>query len=82
MATMITRSGSNVWRRQEAASVTIKALEQRIGALEIKEKLTKADKQSALIMSKLPCDVSADFKNYCSGCHLMWTHLSSVFCPH
>ena len=35
-----------------------------MGALEIKEKLTEADKQSALRMSKLLSDVSADFKNY------------------
>ena len=61
---MITRSGTNVRRRREAASGTIKVLERRTGALGDQGKADKADKQSALRMSKLLSDVSADFKNY------------------
>ena len=59
---MSTRSGPR--RRRDAASGTVKILERRTAKLESKEELTKADTQSALRMSKLLGDVSADFKNY------------------
>ena len=61
---MITRSGTSVRRRREAAGGTVKLLERRTTVLEDKEELTPADKQSALRMSKFLSDVSVDFKNY------------------
>ena len=61
---MITRSGTRAQRRREAANGTVKLLEQRTEALEAKEWLMDDDKRSALRMSKLLGDVSADFKNY------------------
>ena len=64
VATMSTRSGTSARRRREAASGTVKLLERRTAALEVKEELTVADRQSALRMSKLLGDVSADFKSY------------------
>ena len=40
---MTRAGGSNPCRRRDAASGTIKLLEKRIDAMEIKEELTKAD---------------------------------------
>ncbi len=61
---METRSGTGIRRRREAADSTVKLLERRTAELEAKETLTTADRQSALRMTKLLSDVSADFKNY------------------
>ena len=61
---MSTRSGTSAKRRREAASGTVKLLERRTAALEAKEELTAADKQSALRITKLLGDVSIDFKTY------------------
>ena len=46
------------------ATGTIKLLKQRVGTMEIKEELTKADMQPILGMSKLLSDMSNDFKTY------------------
>ena len=62
---MLTRTtGANPRRRREAAAGTIDLLEKRIGFLEVKEELTKSDKQSILRTSKLLADLSNDFKSY------------------
>ena len=61
---MSTRSGTSAKRRREAASGTVKLLERRTAALEAKEELTNADKQSALRITQLVGDVSLDFKTY------------------
>ena len=60
---MITR-GMNVRRCRDASREIGLMLEPRIVLLEAKGELTDNDRQSALRMSKLITDVSADFKAY------------------
>ena len=60
---MITR-GMNPRRRRDASRESILMLEQRIMLLEVKSELSENDRQSALRMSKMINDVTADFKAY------------------
>ena len=60
---MITR-GMNPRRRRDASRESILMLEQRIMLLEMKIDLSENDRQSALRMSKMINDVTADFKAY------------------
>ena len=61
---MITNLGTGTRRCQDVVNGTVRLQKRRTGALEAKEQLTKTNKQSALRMSKLLGDVSADFKKY------------------
>ena len=57
---MLTRSGAaSVHRRRDAAAGTIELLKQRTEVLELKENLTEDDRQSALRMSGLLGNVTA-----------------------
>ena len=60
---MITR-GMNPRRRRDASRESILMLEQRIMLLEVKSELSENDRQSALRISKMVADVTADFKAY------------------
>ena len=64
MAGMLTRSGSGIRRRRDAAIGTIELLKCRTTALEFKESLTEDDRQSAPRMNGLLSSVTVDFKNY------------------
>ena len=54
----------NPRRRRDASRESILMLEQRIMLLEVKGELSENDRQSALRMSKMINDVTADFKAY------------------
>ena len=56
--------GMNSHRRRDASCESILMLEQRIMLLEVKGELTESDRQSALRMSKMINDVTADFRTY------------------
>ena len=60
---MITR-GMNPRRRRDASRESILMLEQKIMLLEMESELSENDRQSALRMSKMINDITADFKAY------------------
>ena len=54
----------NPYRRREASRESLLILEDRVAVLEGKKELTDHDRQSALRISKMVGDVSAEFKSY------------------
>ena len=61
---MSIQAGAGVRRRRDAATGTLELLERRTELLELKENLTEDDRQSALSMSGLLGNVTADFKQF------------------
>ena len=60
----MTTGGMNLRRRRDGSRESIIMLEQRIILLEVNSELSENDRQSALRMSKIINDVTADFKAY------------------